>query len=279
MGRWFARFLLSEGKEVIITGRNEQKLREAREQLPRVEVATSVEAVKGADAILVAVPMDSFEEVVQQVQPYVRPRQIVMDITSTKAFPVEVMHKYIKSGLVLGMHPVFGPGASSVANQNFVLTPINEQENALAGKVKAYLEAREARVTMMSPQEHDEMMAVVLGLSHFIALVSADTLLSFDSLKQMKAAGGSSYKLLLTLVESVIAEAPEFYASLQMTLPNVAAVEELFQRRVKAWADLVKNRDGQSFVRMMSALRDKFEKSDPDFRKAYHNLYRVVDGL
>ena len=33
MGRWFADFLLKDGKEVVITGRNEEKLQEARHQL------------------------------------------------------------------------------------------------------------------------------------------------------------------------------------------------------------------------------------------------------
>ncbi|MDO8443314.1 MAG: prephenate dehydrogenase/arogenate dehydrogenase family protein, partial [bacterium] len=69
MGRWFARFLLQEGQQVILTGRNAKKLQEAREQLG-VEVTTSLpEAVKSADAVLISVPINSFEEVVKQLQP------------------------------------------------------------------------------------------------------------------------------------------------------------------------------------------------------------------
>ena len=187
------------------------------------------------------------------------------------------MHKNIKTGLVLGAHPVFGPGARDVTNQNFVLTPTNEKETALAEKVKQYLEARGARATLMAPQEHDEMMAVVLGLSHFIAIVSADTLLSFDRLKQMGTIGGSTYKLLLTLVEGVVSEDPEFYASLQMNLPKMMEIEELFQRSSKTWADIVKNRDRHEFIRRMNALKDRLEKSDPDFRKAYENMYKLLE--
>jgi len=278
MGRWFANLLLKEGKEVIITGRNQRKLLEAKRQLG-VEVATNVDAVKNADAILLSVPIDNFEEVVEQVSPYTRPEQVIIDITSIKVLPVETMHKHIKTGLTLGTHPVFGPGAKSIANQNFVLTPTNERERTLAQKIREYLEIRGAKVTLMTPQEHDEMMAVVLGLSHFIALVSADTLLSFDKLKQMDAISGITYKVLLTLVESVISEDPELYASLQMRLPNMMEIEKLFQRRGKAWADLVKNRDKQEFVRRMNALRNRLEEGNPDFGKAYEKMYRIVEGL
>ncbi|MFC1864457.1 prephenate dehydrogenase [Chloroflexota bacterium] len=279
MGRWFASFLLKEGREVIIAGRNEKKLLEAKAQLG-VEVTTSFsQAAKGADVVLISVPIDNFEEVVKQLQPHLHPSQIIIDFTSIKVFPVEIMHKYIKTGLMLGAHPVFGPGAKDILNQNFVLTPTNEKETALAQKIKQYLEARGARATLMTPQEHDETMAIILGLSHFISIVSADTLLSFNNLKQMEAISGTTYKLLLTLIESVISEDPELYSSLQMHLPKLTEVEELFQRRVKIWADIVKNKDRQEFVSRMSDLKERLEKSDPDFEKAYENMYKLLERL
>jgi len=201
-----------------------------------------------------------------------------VDITSLKMLPVETMHKHIKKGVVLGTHPVFGPGASDISNQNFVLTPTNEAETALAQKTKQYLEERGARATLMTPREHDEMMAVILALSHFIAIAAADTLLSFDKFQRMKEIGGTTYKVLLTMIESVISEDPELYASLQMGLPNVGEIEELFQKNSKTWGEIVKNKDRQEFVKRMSALRKRLEKTDPDFKKAYENMYKLTEG-
>jgi len=77
MGQWFASFLLKDGKEVIITGRNEKKLLEAKEQLG-VEVTTNnTEAVKGADVVLFSVTIDSFKEVVKQLQPHLNGNYIL----------------------------------------------------------------------------------------------------------------------------------------------------------------------------------------------------------
>lgn len=279
MGQWFAGFLLKDGKEVVISGRSEKKLLEARQQLGEVEVASNVEAVKGADVVLVSVPIDNFEAVIEEICPYIGPEQVIIDVTSIKASPVETMHRYIKTGTVLGTHPMFGPGARSMRNQNFVLTPTNEGEKALAEKVRKYLETKGARVTLMTPREHDELVTIVLGLAHFIALVSADTLLSFDKFDQMRTVAGTTYKVLLTLVEGVISRDPEFYATLQMTLPNIAKVEEQFQQNAKTWADLVKNKDKQEFMQRMSLLRKKLEAAEPDFDKAYENMYKLVEGL
>ncbi len=162
MGRWVANFLLQEGNQVIITGRNQSKLLAAREQLG-AKAATNVEAVKWAEVVLVSVSLDSFEAVIKEISPHTHPKQVVIDITSIKESPVEVMHRHIKSGLVLGVHPMFGPGAESINNQNFVLTPTNEDEKNLARKVQEYLEARGARVTVMTPQQHPRQ--VFSGLS------------------------------------------------------------------------------------------------------------------
>jgi len=277
-GRWLANALSKDGHEVIITGRNEAKLLEAKRQLG-VEAATNnVEAVDKAKVVIISVPIDNFEEVVKQICPHTQPEQVIIDITSIKALTVIIMHKYIKTGVVLGAHPMFGPGARGIAHQSVVLTPTNEEESALAQKIREYLETRGARATLMNPDEHEEMMAVILGLSHFIAIVSADTLLSLDKLKQMRAIGGSTFKLLLTLAESVISEEPEFYTSLQMNLPNVAEIEKLFQSRAKTWADLVESKDREKFVQKMNALKNRLSQVDPDFGKAYQDMYKLVEG-
>ena len=279
MGRWFARSLLQEGYEVIITGRNEGKLLEARQQLGVEGTTDNVAVVKNAQAILVSVPIDNFEAVIEQIGPYTRPEQVIIDITSIKASPVAAMHKHIKLGSVLGAHPLFGPGAKDIANRSFVLTPTNKEETALAQKVKEYLETRGARVILMRPDEHDEIMAVVLGLSHFIAIVSADTLLSFDRLKQMEIVSGITFKLLVTLTESVISENPELYASLQTNLPKLAEIERSFQDKVNTWADLVESKDQQEFARKMKSLKGRFNKINPDFSSAYEDMYKLIDTL
>jgi len=279
MGRWFARYLLSESMQVVISGRNQEKLHAAARELGIPAASSNIEAVKQADVVVISVPIDMFETVVKEIAPYITDRHTVIDICSLKSMPVEVMHNYIKRGVVLGMHPVFGPGAKSLANQNFVLTPTNPAERKLAGKVRTYLDGKGAHVSLISPQEHDEIMSVVLGLAHFIAIVSADTLLSFDKFADMKKIGGTTFKVLYTLVESVISEDPRLYATLQMHFPDIARVEGLFLQNAALWADMVKTKDAQGFAKRMSALREKLEKTDPSFRKAYQNMYKITEEL
>jgi prephenate dehydrogenase len=278
MGQWITRFLLNDGKEVIVADRDEKKLQQTQQQ-PGVKIASNAEAVKSADTILVSVPVTDFQEVIEEIAPHIQPKQVVIDITSIKVPTMATMHKYLKTALMLGVHPMFGPGASSLKNQNIVLTPTNQDETMLAQKVKRYLESKGARVTLMSPQEHDEMVAVVIGLTHFIAIVSADTLLSLDRLEQMRNIAGTTYKMLLTLIEGIVSRDPELYASLQMSFPHMTDIAELFQKTAQTWADLVKKKDKPEFMRRMRLIKDRLEKEEPGFSRAYQNMYRIIEGL
>jgi prephenate dehydrogenase len=278
MGKWFARFLIKEGHQVIITGRDSARQEAAAQDLG-VRSSTNIEAVKDCGIILLSVSIDSVEEVIKEISPYIGPNQIVIDITSIKKKPVDLMQRYLNTQKVLGTHPVFGPGARDLNSQNFVLTPTNEAEGALARKVKNYLEVRGARVRVMSPEEHDEMMAVVLGLAHFISIVAADTMAAIDRLPQMKAIGGSTYRVLTTLVESVISEDPELYATLQMHLPGLAKIEGLFLENAGKWASLVEAQDKAGFKSNMTALKKKFAENNTNFGQAYENMYKIMEWL
>ena len=275
MGQWFADFLCREGHEVVISGRDQEKLKEAGKRL-EVATASNGEAVKGADVVLLSVPIDSFEPIVKELSPHIQPDQVVADVTSVKVMPVAVMHKYLKTHRILGTHPLFGPGAKSLAHQNFILTPTSADESPLAAKTKTYLEERGAHVSLMTPAEHDKKMTVILGLAHFIALVSADALLSSEGFKADEAIGGITYKVLMTLVESVLTEDPALYAAIQMNLPDLPDAEKLLQSKARAWADTVAGKDCQGFVRRMNELKEKLKKGNPDFGKAYEAMYRIA---
>jgi prephenate dehydrogenase len=278
MGRWFANLLSKEEFEIIISDKYKSRLYDIQEVL-KIKAGSNTQVMDEADVILLAVSIDSFEDVIKEIAPHARPGQIVVDITSVKGFTVDLMHQYLGKTAILGTHPLFGPGAESLANQNFILTPTNEMENNLARKVMDYLQEHGSQVTWMTPQKHDEMMSVVLGLSHFISIVAADTLAKLGNMPKFKEVGGSTYRVLTTLIESVVSEDPELYATLQMRLPYVQEMEELFQMRAAEWAEVVNKKDRATFIKNMNALKYKFAKDNPNFGQAYENMYKIMKWL
>jgi prephenate dehydrogenase len=277
MGIWFAKFFLQEGYSVVLADRNKEKLTKLKQELA-VETADFVKAVEDADRILIAVSINAFEEVVKKIASSIRPGQLVMDICSIKAAPVKTMHEHMKQGLVLGMHPVFGPGSGGIKHKTFVLTPTNNDEEKIAKELQGWLEAREAHVFLMSPEKHDNLMSAVLGLPHFIGLVACDTLLEQHNYPETKRVAGTTYRMLFTLAEATALETPDLYASLQTSLPDLEKMENLFIEKAKEWQKLIREKDSTTIIKQMERVKAKLTKMDKDYVESYGVMYKMLES-
>jgi prephenate dehydrogenase len=277
MGVWFAKFFLSEGYSVVVADRKQEKLTKLKQELA-VETADFAEAVEKADRVLICVSISAFEEIVKKISPAVRDGQIVMDICSIKDIPVQTMHKHLKGSLILGMHPVFGPGSTTIENKTFVLTPTTSQEEAFAADFKKWLETKKARVFVMPPQKHDQLMSIVLGLPHFLGLVACDTLLEQADYPETKDVAGTTYRMLFTLAEVAALENPELFASLQLSLPELDKIESSFIEKANEWLKLIKQKDPAAIARKMEQLKAKLMKESGDYERSYKIMYKMLEA-
>jgi prephenate dehydrogenase len=278
MGRWFTRFFKDEGYSVVVSSRTRSKAEALGDEFG-VEFADNyVDAVQGADWILLCVSLDGLEPVLKEIGSHIQSGQVVMDIGSIKEIPVNLLHKYVENGVTLGTHPVFGPGAKNLEGQNFVLTPVDEEVKRFAAEFRGWLEERGAAVSVLSPRRHDELMALVLGFPHFVGLVAGDALVNCPDFVDAKLVGGATYKLLLTLAGAVAAEEPVFYSNLHMSLPEIEQIESLFLEKVEEWFQLVKAKDCESFGLKMEDVKKRLKEMDPDFERYYRLMYRLLDS-
>lgn len=278
MGVWFAKYCGEKGDLVVLADRKAERLEGLEESLGVETTVDFGKAVKEADRVMICVSIKAFEEVVKKISPYVKENQAVMDICSIKEFPVKVMHEHLGKGLVLGTHPVFGPGSKDVNHKAFVLTPTNKKEQDFAEQYKKWLEKEGANVFIMSPQKHDELMSVVLGLPHFLGLVACETLLEQPNFSETKEVAGTTYKMLFTLAEATALETPDLYASLQLNLPELGKIEETFIAKAQEWLNLIKEKDAQAIVNRMEELKKKLLKTDSDFAKSYEVMYKMLES-
>jgi prephenate dehydrogenase len=278
MGVWFTKFCKEKGDNVILSDRNTSKLSSLGRELGVATTANFAEAVKEADRIIICVSISSFEEVVKKIGSSVRDGQVVMDICSIKEFPVKIMHENIKRGLILGAHPVFGPGSRGVKHKAYVLTPTNAAEKKYADDFRMWLEKEEAHVFIMTPKKHDQLMSVVLGLPHFLGLVACETLLEQKNFAESKQVAGTTYRMLLTLAEATALETPDLYANLQMNLPEMGKIEDLYLAKTHEWMELIKQKNPQAIADRMEKLKAKLLKVDPDFADSYDVMYRMLEA-
>jgi prephenate dehydrogenase len=188
------------------------------------------------------------------------------------------MHENIKHGVVLGTHPVFGPGSNGIKHKAYVLTPTNSDEEKYAGEFKKWLEKEEAHVFVMTPKKHDELMSVVLGLPHFLGLVACETLLEQRDFLLTKQVAGTTYRMLFTLAEATALETPDLYANLQMNLPQMGKIEEAYIAKAQAWLDLIRQKNPQAIADRIEQIKQKLLKVDPNFAESYEVMYRMLEA-
>ena len=277
MGVWFTKWCKKKGDVVVLADRNPQKLAKLGTELG-VETADFAAAVKGADRVLICVSISSFEEIVKKIAPAIHKGQPIMDICSIKEYPVNVMHQYLKGALVLGTHPVFGPGSSGVAHTAYVLTPTNKEEEAYAKEFQKWLQKEDARVFIMTPQKHDELISIVLGFAHFVGLAACETLLEQPAFPESKKLAGTTYRMLFTLAEAVAQETPDLYANVQTKLAGLDKIEQSFIANAETWLELMKKKDSTAIMERMERLRKKLGKVDSEYGKSYEVMYKMLQS-
>jgi len=159
-------------------------------------------AARGADLVLVAAPVAQFEKIFLAIAPQLKPDCLVMDAGSTKRDVVAAARRAFGARLAqfVPAHPVAGAersgaGAASAAlfrQKRVVLTPLAENAPATLDKAAAAWGACGARVSRMTPEEHDEVFAAVSHLPHLLAYALVHDLSARANAAQLfgYAAGG-----------------------------------------------------------------------------------------
>ncbi|MBW4579357.1 MAG: bifunctional chorismate mutase/prephenate dehydrogenase [Tildeniella nuda ZEHNDER 1965/U140] len=120
-----------------------------------------------ADLVLLCVPLKATVAVIRKVAPYLAPTTTLADIASTKVTVVQTMME-CHTGPVLGLHPMFGPGASSFLGQKVVICP---GRNPSASQwLLDLMEADGGKLISSTPEEHDRMMVAVQAIRFFANL-------------------------------------------------------------------------------------------------------------
>ncbi len=252
MGIWFSNFYKSQGHSVIISGRDRGKASLTAKKLGVDAAESNRKAVDGADLVIVSILPEHFERVVKEIAPRIKTNQKVIDITSVKEYPVRIMHRYIRNATVLGTHPMFGPSANR-QGQNFILTPTNAKETRYAKELKRYLTSKGFSVRIMTPQKHDAVIGMVLSLTHFIGLVTADSWKELGVERYMKTSS-TSFRFLSEFVKSIVDSNPSLYSYLQMDVPDARRSRRIFIKTANSWIRLIERRDRKNFSRKMAQL-------------------------
>jgi prephenate dehydrogenase len=279
MGRIFAGLLKEEGFVVCITGPTESKGVKAASELGVAYSRDNASAVVDADVVVVSVPIDVTESVVREVGPRMKDGALLMDDASVKVGPCRAMAECTKSGVdVVGTHPVFGPRVRGIEGQTFVLTPVRGK--SWLKWLEGMLGRRKARVVLSTPEEHDRIMAVVQGLTHFAYISTGKTLQELGvDIKKSRQFSSPIYELMLDMIGRIVGQDPRLYAEIQMSNPEVARVHEAFVRSAERLRAVVKDGNEEEFVRIMAESARHFGDVERAMGRSDKAIFSLVSEL
>jgi prephenate dehydrogenase len=238
MGRWFADLLQKSGHTVHVWGRRSP---------------TDIrDLVKSCNVIVIAVPIAATAGMIRQIGPQVAKGSLLMDLTSLKKEPVELMVANSPAD-VIGCHPLFGPALTDCTGQNVVLCPV--RSGRWLPWLREILEKNGLVVTEKTPEDHDRMMAVVQVLNHLNTITLGLALAGTGiALKEINKFSTPIFQTKIAIVEKVFTDNPGLYTDIIAQNPATENIFTLYERTLADIRALVKTGDG-------TKLKEKIEQA------------------
>ncbi|MCS6946530.1 MAG: bifunctional chorismate mutase/prephenate dehydrogenase [Steroidobacteraceae bacterium] len=207
MGRWFADFLLSQGFEVDSSD-------PAGAPPGTRPIGDYRDSPLDHDFIVVAVPLSSTDTVLRELAMR-RPRGVVFDIGSLKS-PLRGGLMALKShGVrVTSLHPMFGPDTDLLSGRHVIFVDLGSPE-ALE-QARALFKPTMVEQVVMGLDEHDRLIAYVLGLSHALNIAFFTALASSgEAAPRLAHLSSTTFDAQLEVASKVAQESPDLYFEIQ----------------------------------------------------------------
>lgn len=182
-----------------------------------------LQTVAGCDYVVPAIPLDSYEMVLNQIKPLLGAKTVIVDVCSVKEKPANLLQSIVPQQPFVLTHPMFGPesASTSVTGHTIIMCP-DESAPEPYSDIKRFVESLGLSVTEMSPAEHDKDIAVVQGLTFFVARTLEDMDIHAQRLHT------PSFARLLHLAELESNHSDELFRTIQLGNGYTKNVREQF---------------------------------------------------
>jgi chorismate mutase/prephenate dehydrogenase len=252
MGGWFVRFLASQGFAVEVadpTG--------AATGVPRVEDWHKTD-LNQYDYIILATPLGVTDAILRDLA-LRRPTGVIFDVGSLKS-PLRSGLLALKSHgcRVTSLHPMFGPDTELLSGRHVIFVDLGHDE-ALASARELFAPTMAEQV-VMSLDDHDRLVAYVLGLSHALNIAFFTALAeSGEAAPRLARMSSTTFDSQLDVATRVAQESPDLYFEIQSLNDYGAESLEALAQAVERIRTAVLSQDHDAFAALMRRGRDYLE--------------------
>jgi prephenate dehydrogenase len=219
-------------------------------------------AVAGADFVLVTTPVGAMPGIFARIAPRLPAGAVVTDGGSTKQDVVAAARAAFGSRIAqfVPAHPIAGSDASGAGaatatlyrDREVVVTALPENAPETVARVRAAWQACGARVTEMTPADHDAVLAAVSHLPHLLAYALMHELAARADAAELFAHAGSG----LRDVTRLAASHPEMWRDICLAnRPALLGELRRYQNALAELGALLEQSDGAGLERLFTAAR------------------------
>lgn len=268
IGGSYAKALTDKGYEIKCITKENADVRYAMERGMISYGTTEVEPelVRDADLIIFALYPKTFIEWIEKYQHLISPGAIITDVTGVKSEVVYKVQGILRSDVeYIAAHPMAGRERSGVEyadpsvfnGANYIVTP-TEKNSLEAIKLCKSLgeELGFLRISELSPEAHDEMIAFLSQLTHIIAV----TLMNCNDSDGLEKYTGDSFRDLTRIAKINDRMWSELFL---MNKDALLSEMDRFMEEFGEFRNYLANEDGKRMrekMRSSSARRALFDK-------------------
>lgn len=270
IGGCYAMALKKKGYYVSAITKNEEDI-EFAYQKGIIDIgSTSVEKdiVENADIIVFALYPHTFVEWIKQYGDLMKAGTVITDVTGVKGCVVYEIQSLLKEGVeFIAAHPMAGREVSGVQNSddsifkeaNYIVVPTEKNTFSAIELCKELGEILGfARVSVLNPEKHDEMIAFLSQLTHCIAV----SLMCANDNPGLVLYTGDSFRDLTRIAKIN----DEMWSELFLLNREALLCEmEKYRKTFDKLYDCIKNNDREemrSMMRISTERRGEFNKKE-----------------
>jgi len=242
----------SPGTKISAWARNEEALHELTSRGLADSVSTDpAAAVEAADLVVLCTPVGNMEGLARSMTPGLSATAVITDAGSVKACVVDQLTPILGENYV-GAHPMAGSelaGLGAAREDLFMeasclVTPSLKSAQSALGKVRGFWQDLGCAVTIMSPVEHDRLVARLSHLPHALAYALINLVIDTLPEGSQQLAGGSFRD-----ATRVAASNPELWTGiLTSNGPEVAAALREMSKLLKSMATAIGDENPDSLL-------------------------------
>lgn len=247
MGRWFADFFASQGFETVIADT-------AVKDGPG-RYTNWTDAGVDYDYLVVAAPLAVSGRILAQLA-VLKPGGLVFDIGSLKSPLMDGLKELRQSGCrVTSLHPMYGPDTRLLSGRHLIFCDVGDSE--ATGAAKELFASTMVEQLDMSLEDHDRLIAYVLGLSHALNIAFFTALAeSGEAAPKLARMSSTTFDSQLLVSAAVATDNPHLYFEIQnLNKFGLGPLDALCDAASRI-RETVAGGDEEAFVQLMKKGRD-----------------------